>query len=337
MNRPQPIHMDIDPEVLFHRYFGTLSPKKRENYWGKYDLTKSSLTDFERLLIGLQHALNDSLRDADKNVKHHVNRGPFYVDYIDSNVENAHAFHYESYSFIGITEPLMYKLWTLCASLDPVAAKFLRPALKDSISPGGLGTVLFRVLLFFVVAHEYTHHVHGHVSRMDSRDVIFNEISSSHHPGDLEGQALEIDADGYAAFLVINNLLHGGERELAIPILGIEQETAEVQDNILFSCFVMAVGAYFYHSTPITAAVSTVYGLTHPPQAARMNWVMLEARRWCSYYQPGLGEWMTNEHFNFLMSIVAEATWGAAGSRNWADQTEFFRSRDGAEYLQRQS
>jgi hypothetical protein len=324
--------MNTDPEVLFHRFFSTLPANKRQHYRGKYNLAKSSLTDFERLLLGLQSALNHALAHEDIGNKHHFGHSPFHVDYVDSDVENAIAFCYENYSFIGITEPLMYKLWILCASLDPVVAKFL-PELSASSTPGGLGTVLVRTLLFFVVAHEYTHHVHGHSSRTNVENSIFNEVSSSLDTGNLDSQALEIDADSYAVFLVLNNLFQGDERELSVSILDLHEHVAEVQDNMLYSCFVIAVGAFFYHGTPVLIDDSNIYRLEHPPQAARMNNVMQQANRWCSYNRPLLSEWMTNERFNFLMSVIAEATLGPGGSGNWADQTEFFRSSSGAEYL----
>lgn len=178
--------IDSDPEVLFHRYFGTLSDNNRRHYWGKYDLAKASLTDFERLLLALQYALNDSLNDADQNLENRVEHSPFHVDYVDSSVENAIAFRYEGCSFIGVTIPLMSRLWNLCVSVDPIAAEYLRPALRSPIDPGGLGTVLFRTLLSFIVAHEYTHHVHGHVSRADLQQTVFDEISSLRGCGGLE-------------------------------------------------------------------------------------------------------------------------------------------------------
>lgn len=121
---------------------------------------------------------------------------------------------------------------------------------------------------------------------------------------------------------------------MAVGLLELEAEPIEVQDSVLFSCFVMAVGAFFYHSTPTVAETSSIYGLTHPPQAARMNHVMKEARRYCSYNRPLLAEWMNNERFTFLMGIVAEATLGPGGSGNWASQTNFFQSEEGLEYLQ---
>jgi len=325
--------MDTDPEIVFHRYFATLPPAEHQKYRGKVDLTQTSITDFERILLGLQAAINEALSQEDKNVDHHVPHGPFHFDYIDSDVENALAFSCGGFSFIGITEPLVYKLWRLCAILDPVAAEFLNPALIQALPPGALGTVLFRALLFFVVSHEYTHHVHGHISRTVLHDKIFNEISTSRDIGSLDDQALEIDADGYAAFLVINNLIHGAEREVAVSILELQEQSPQSQDNTLLTCFVMATGAFFYHGSPVVIDASTICALSHPPQAARMNWVVTEACRWCSYNNSSLLSWFTNENFNAIMAIVAEATWGSDGSRNWADQTEFFRSENGAKYL----
>ena len=38
----------------------------------------------------------------------HVEHGPFHVDYIDSDIENAVAVAYGGYSFIGVTVALIY-------------------------------------------------------------------------------------------------------------------------------------------------------------------------------------------------------------------------------------
>lgn len=93
--------MSIPADVIFHRYLQQQSNSVRAHYRGKYDLSGASISDFQSLLLLLQIALNEALAQPDKNVPHHFPCLPFHVDYIDADVENAIAFQYEDYSFIG--------------------------------------------------------------------------------------------------------------------------------------------------------------------------------------------------------------------------------------------
>jgi hypothetical protein len=53
-----------------------------------------------------------------------------------------------------------------------------------------------------------------------------------------------------------------------------------------------------------------------------MNLLMNEALRWCQQYRV--------DRFQKLMSSAAEATLGEYGGANWAAQTAFLQSADGA-------
>lgn len=69
--------------------------------------------------------------------------------------------------------------------------------------------VLFYTQLTFVVTHEFTHHVHGHLLQSALDSAFSNEIVDSHDDGNLEAQAQEIDADCYAAYHVLAHLIEG--------------------------------------------------------------------------------------------------------------------------------
>ncbi len=327
--------MPIPPEVLFHRYFQECpSPEDRAHYWGKHDLSGDELTDFQRLLLLLQAALNAALDQADTAVPHHEVCPPFHVDYINSDVENAIAFRYEGYSFIGMTEPLMYKLWKVCAAVSELGALAFRPVVPAPFEAEGLHVVLFRILLLFVVCHEYTHHIHGHIFARNAYPEFFDEIGN-HSSGSFEVQITELDADAYAAFLVLSHLIAGDTRSIAVPLLKFDDVNPIQQDQMLLSCFVLAIGSFFFATPPVSVDSTNIYRLTHPPQAARMNCVMLQACRWSDLNRPGLSQWMTAERFNIMMRLVVRATWGMNGGMDWAAQTAFFESEDGAEYFRK--
>ena len=326
--------MSIPPEVLFHRYFQTLSPADRETYKGKKDLDRLQQPTVQSLLVAIQKQFNEALRDEKKNVPEHVDHPPFHFDYIDSSTPNALAFRYEGYSFVGITVALIETLWDVCFRLsrsEAVATRLgvrLTPEEHDKHH-----VVLFRTQLNFVVSHEYTHHVHGHVAPRMSASMFSNEILDDGETGNLVQQTLEAYADGYAVYHVLANLIDGGGRAQEVSLLKLEAEPSGVQDGVLFSCFVVAVGAFLFVRPPDALDNARIYKLTHPPQAARMNCLMQQAISWCKQNRPGLEAWMTLDRFQMLMKGVAEATWGMNGGRDWAAQVAFLQSEAGDEYF----
>jgi hypothetical protein len=107
-----------------------------------------------------------------------------------------------------------------------------------------------------------------------------------------------------------------------------------VQDEILLSSFVMAVGAFLYVQPPMSADPCKVYNRTHPLQAARMRWVMNNVINWCKQNdRPALAAYMTLNRFQTLMLVVATAISGMNGGGDWREQTAFLKSEDGSKYL----
>src|SRR2546425_2300343 len=136
--------------------------------------------------------------------------------------EPAHAlaFRFEDWSFIGITMALVDMLWDTCARLsrsEAVAALLGIPATPEQHD--SIHALLFPIQLTLVVSHEYTHHVHGHVLQSALDSTFSNEIVDSHDGGNLEVQALEIDADGYAVYHVLAHLIDGERRSEAVRLL----------------------------------------------------------------------------------------------------------------------
>ena len=330
--------MSIPRDVLFHRYFQRpeISPTDRQAYKGKKDLDTLH-PSFRPLLARIQEVLNEALSNEKKNVPEHVSHPPFYFDYVDSTVANALAFRFEGHSFIGITMPLVEMLWETCVRLsmsDVVGSLLLAVPVKPEHYEA-LHAVLFYTQLTFVVTHEFTHHVHGHVLKSALDSTFSNEIVDCHDHGNLGAQALEIDADGYATYHVLAHLIEGERRSQAVGLLKREQENARVQDEALFASFVVAIGAFLFVRRPTAINSSRIYDLTHPPQAARMNWIMHNAINWCRQNRPDLERWMTKEKFQILMGATATATWGMNGGNDWRAQTIFLQSVDGAEYIRK--
>jgi Peptidase family M48 len=328
--------MVIEPEVAFHRYFQRPErhPDNRRDYRGKQNLDASALgPTLGSFLRDIQNALNEALRNEKQNVTEHVKHPPFHFDYIDATVPNALAFISGDYSFIGITMPLIYMLWDSCVELSK--SKAVGALLGIPVTPESeeaILTVMFQTQITFVVTHEYTHHVHGHLSQSAPGSAFYNEMLSSGDAGSLEEQAFEMDADAYAVYQVLAHLITGPRREQATELLGCVQAHANMQDEALFSSFVVAVGAFLLLLPPASVDPSTIYNRTHPPQAVRMNGIMHSAISWCEQNRPALVPLMTLERFQTIMTIVYKTVSGMNGDSDWNGQTAFLKSDDGSEY-----
>ena len=288
------------------------------------------------LLAGIKESFNQALREEKKNVPEHVDHPPFHFDFIDSDISNALAFRYEDYSFIGVTMALIHILWDTCVQLS--RSETIVMLLGVTLTPeehDRVHVVLFQTQLEFVASHEYTHHVHGHAVPAGSGSTFPNEILSGGESGSIEKQALEADADGYATYHVLAHLIDGEGRSHAVTLLKLHAEPSSRQDEVLLACFVVGVGAFLFVRPPTALDNASIYALTHPPQAARMDYVMRHAIAWCKQNRPGLAARMTRDRFRMLMTAVAEATWGMNGGSDWAAQTAFLLSQEGSEYLKR--
>jgi hypothetical protein len=327
--------MSIPPEVLFHRFFQStlVSPTDRHNYKGKQDIEILEPA-LGTLLAAIQKALNEALLNEKKNVAEHVDHAPFHLDYVESSIPNALAFYYEGYSFIAITTALVRMLWDTCVRLSNSGRMATLFGITSEESDR-VHALLFPTQLTFVVSHEFTHHVHGHLLPKNSDSIFPEEIVESGGIGDLETQALEIDADGYAVYHVLAHLIDGERRSQAVELLGYQNEHKGEQDRALLSSFVIAVGAFLHALRPVALDKDTIYKLRHPPQAARMNSIMQFAVSWCKQNRPELAVWMTNDKFQMLMSTAAEEFLATNSAIDWGAQITFLRSADGFEYIRK--
>jgi hypothetical protein len=323
--------MVLSPEVLFHRFFQSnqLSLVDREKYRGKQDLDRLE-PKLRSLLTNVQNALNEALCQRG-NVFARGCLSNFHFDYVDAEVPNALAFEYEEYAFIGVTMPLIKVLVHTCNQLSRSAKvmEVLRTVATEQQREATLAE-LFTTQLTFVVSHEFAHHDRGHRLRGDSATDFWDEILAGVAEGSLEEQAREVEADGWAVYLVLTNLMTSERREGVRGLLGHRGISDDSVDEILLSSFVIAVAAFFFVREPDVCDERTIYKLTHPPQAARMNEVMHNVQAWCRQNRPALVAWMTLARFQVLMQAVEEAT---SGTDHWRQQTAFFLTNPGAEYI----
>jgi hypothetical protein len=300
------------------------------SYRGRQELAELELMS---LLATIKTTMNVALAGR-KRLAEHFDDLPFHFDYIESDLSNALAFRDDSYAFIGVTIPLVTQMLETSAVLSQSARVRQVLGLGDtSAIKDGLSAVLFQSLLSFIVTHEFTHHVHGHIIRKPDTSKFFSEFDSADGNGTLQRQADEADADGYAAYHVLANFIDSPLRENIASALELRGKPTEVIDQTAFLSFVVVACAHLSSRKLIDLEREDILNLSHPPQAARLDYLMRHALLWCEANRPLLVGWMTQERFRQVMEVIAEELWGIESRRPWATQTAFLSSDNGKEYL----
>ena len=316
--------MESGAEELFDRAF-----KDCEQYKGRDNLTGLPAALQQQLRL-VQQVFTQSLKN-EKHVPEHVPHPPFHVDFVISDFPNALAFRHDDYSFIGITVPLILAMSDVCLLVS--RSKTVSALLK--INPADEDYNKFHAALFFnlcafIVAHEYTHIVHGHICTPVAA-FFANEIQETASRMSLKNQIEELVADGYSIYHVLANLFDSG-RHTAIGALEGESLEVSTQDQILLCLAIVAVAAYLFKRPLPRLTVTNIYRNSHPPQIVRMDLVMQEAKNWCSQNRPELREWMDPARFHKLIDAVTEATLGLTSAQVAGEQAAFMKSCDGKKY-----
>jgi len=324
----------VRPGVILDRYVRD-ELSRLDGYGGYLGRQKLDLLepDLRSLLVNIQQAFNEGLQRENANVSGGVAHPPFHVDYVAADTPNALAFQYGGYAFVVVTTPLVEMLLKTCERLSASnsVARILGLDSADSRLEAIYAT-LFATQLGFLIAHEYTHHIHGHLLHPESSSSIWNEGLDNSRIGGLDNQVKEVDADAYAVYIVLTDLISGERRRKTVAILGSGSMPESVADEKLLASFVVAVGSFFYSLPSHTFDPSTICEGTHPPQAARMSYVMDAVRSWLAQNKPSLLVQITPEWYQSIMRQVAASMYGAGGEQDWDEQIDFLLSAGGRAY-----
>jgi len=303
----------------------------RESYKGRLDLDIDLLSQYpemRNILVAVQEGFQLKLRDTPE--RHgEVPYQPLHLDFIDSGDVNAMAFRYEGFSFIGVTLGLVVKLLKTCIQLAD--SEYVYKGFLAGISEPAKRIHIIRlcqsVQLNFVIWHEFTHIIHGHV---DSR---FGDEIGDERQGSIELQAQEVDADAYATWMILNGMLQDPIRQQTANFCGLQSAPHELQDLTFFAAFVLSVGAFFYLRPAAILHKVDVYSRSHPPQVARMHFVMNTAA-WLTRDRQHIVSKMNLDRFRAFMGTIATAVHGPEGLGNWDAQNAFFQTEKGIKYLE---
>lgn len=317
---------------MFHRYFQTSPPRKGlEHIKGKQDLSQLPAM-LGSLLTDVQLALNESFAQSRSAIAEIGRPLVIHIDYLESSQENAHAFQYEGYHFIGITIPLVERLLKTSEAL--VAAekviRLLRLTGGREQRENATGGV-FSIKLLFVAAHEFGHHMLGHASEF--RPEEWNDVEDAGTGGSLAQQAEENLADGYAVYLALGSLLDGPYGQQVLQMLGHGATPRPDADTILLATLLLSAFSFFSAKSHEAIDATSLYNLSHPPAFARVNGIIQTTRVWCQRYRASIDSWMTQDRLEEIMHAEENSRLSSEGG--WESQTAFFMSLDGAQYFER--
>jgi hypothetical protein len=298
------------------------------------DIEKVDPPPSRSFLHFVQEAMNEALRLESVNASGGVEHPPFHFDYVEVNdgTSNAHAFQHEGYSFIVVTLPLVQLFWDLALLLSrsPLVLQLLRLN-HPAVRPDALHGLLFQAQLSFLVSHEYTHHVHRHIDQGESGLAgVWTEFSKGDTNGGIDSQAQELDADGYAIYLALANLVRGGGRRSALEQLGRQDLPSTDADELLLMCFFLAIAAFFCALWPENIETTSIEQLGHPPAPVRIEYAIRVAQMWGG--QNGVPQlWFGAERFQSLFRTAAEAI-GGTTRQAWDEHISFLHGEEGAKY-----
>jgi hypothetical protein len=321
------------PEVILDRWVRTQLRNDPEfsGYVGKLDIERVEPPSWRSSLYLIQDTMNEALRLEGVNASGGVEHPPFHFDYLDvaEGITNAHAFQHADFAFIVVTLPMVELVWHLSRQLSqsPLVVKLLG---LDPVDPDKLHGLLFQIQLDFLVSHEYTHHVHRHcVASHKGAAGVWTEFVNDARCGSINSQAQELDADGYAAYLVLAHLLRGERRQSALAELGRADMTDG--DELLLRCFFLAVLAFFCEFWRGNIDRVSVYQSTHPSPPVRIKYMIQVAEMWCGQNGSLPQSWFSPARFQELFHAAAEII-GGTDRQTWDAQMSFLRSADGVQY-----
>jgi len=314
----------------FDRFF---EEKKFPGYGRRNDL--SGLNPVIRRQFELiQETFNFALANVEKGIVGHVNTLPFHLDYVDADEKekNAHAFCDAGYSFIAITMPLIGFLSDICLSLSksPEIAQVL--GIQHSTDDyNQFHAVMFAILIAFIVAHEHTHHIYGHVSEEDSKR-LFLGITPLVYGAKFQQQVSELVADGHAIYTVLMNYIVTTNMNGSNSFYGLNADNSSLTDEQMLATVVVVVAAFLLMLPERELDEHVVYTLSHPPPPARLNSLMHEAVGWSSHNRPQL-EAFLQVKFKALLGATAIAVLREKANQVWNGQTAFLKSPAGVAYV----
>jgi hypothetical protein len=249
----------------FDRYFKSQSEAEKKRFSGLLNLETSSVEQLATAFIDIRSEINSRITINASRIIGPDGRVEVFMDYVESAEVNAMAFFFEGQYFIGITEGMLKLFSDSCTALwrlEPLAD--LLEIAFNSQRRNDLFQIVLLLQLQFISNHELGHMFHGHCGdlrsgRFQAEFGLSAKEMTANSEG-IEGQARELEADGYSVNLLLSNLLTGPSGDAILEKLkpGLEK------DDFLLTLFVLAVGTLLYFLKP----------KTFDPLLVRFQWIL---------------------------------------------------------------
>jgi hypothetical protein len=324
-----------DIEQRFDRYFGTLDTSDSLHNAHILDLDGASTEGVRELaeaFKGVRAEINGRFATNAVDIVAPTGEVHIHMDYIASLEVNAFAFQFEGWYFIGITEGMLALFAKSCSDLwrlnllDGLLGVKLTNAKKDLIFQ-----FLLLLELQYISNHELGHLFHGHCADLSSGRyrAEFDAQTLAAESIGMEGQAKELEADGYAVNLLLKNLLQSPSGTFIHQRLG----STLPEREIVLTLFVLSMAAVLYYlEPPAKFDPARVKRAGHSDGMVRMNILLGEVQGWCAD-NVSWPNAISLEHFQRMMSLITTAASKPAHEAIWTEQGAYLLTEEGKTYL----
>lgn len=318
-------------ELTFDAFLKSLPRPLGDIFRGRLEISKFEVQELASAFNGIKQEINARWRTHSTFIK--APHGPvdLHMDYIDSTVLNAITFGANGTHFVGITDKMlvhfskiaavMWRLNTLADLLEIEMSQEVRNFLFHAV---------LLIQLQFISSHELGHLFHGHIDRTALHQEFASGAPHQVPPVEkLRDQAHEVEADGYAVHMLLDNLIVGDSGPRIYERLGSRLSA----DHCILTLFLLSVGSLFFFLAPQEFDVKNVRRVDHPFPLARMNVVMYDLTGWCELKRSELRNWATLDKFQQIMGSVQQAADSPDQATAWRKQGDFLNSSEGKQYL----
>jgi hypothetical protein len=320
-----------DQELQFHLYLRGLPVQEREDFDinGRLDIADFAIPELAFAFEEARRLINAAWVENAPRIIAPDGPTTLHLDYINSSSINATTFGYGGTYFVGLTGAMLEHFAKTCSVLWRMYEVSELLELKQTDEPND---ALFQALLLtqlqFISSHEVGHLFHGHAQRNAFRTEYRQKMRSSTEDR-TKHQAREVDADGYAVHLLLNNSLlsDAGEKIRA------RLKSSLAKEDCILTLVMLSIGSLFYSLEPLVFESNRVRFDDHPFTLARMNVVLREISNWCKLNLPDYVEWVTLARFQRVMTPVVNAEGSEERFMIWLRQGEFLLGQTGRDYM----
>jgi len=317
-------------EQSFGRYFGTLpasDPLRGAHILDLHAAHTEEVRSLAKAFTDIKAEINERFVTNALDIVATTGVVQVHMGYIASSEVNAFAFQFEDWYFIGLTEGMLELFARSCSDLWR-----LNP-LGDLLGVDNRDLIFQFVLLLelqYISNHELGHMFHGHCADLSAGRyrAEFSVQSLLAESVGMEGQAKELEADGYAVNLLLKNLLQSPSGSFMHQRV---QSNMPVRGFVL-TLFVLSVAAVLYCLESMTFNPSAVRRATHSDGLVRMNMLMGEILGWCTD-NVGWPNAISLADFQRIMSLVVTSASNPAQERIWTEQGAYLQTDAGKAYL----